>query len=102
MYLTQRQNNIRLEKRETESADFYFFLHFVFVPSIHLLLCSVIFNNKENENIASIIHEAKKFNSLAILNFHANMTDETNFVEIENTFVSSHENLGKFTFDDEL
>lgn len=63
---------------------------------------TVIFNNQENENMALIIHEAKKsFNCLAILKFHKDMTEEVNFVEIENTFVSSLENrlnqFGKLT-----
>ena len=52
----------------------------------------VIFNNEENETMALIIHKAKKINSLAILNFHKNMTDEINFVEVGDTFISSHEN----------
>ena len=48
----------------------------------------------------------KRFNSLAILNFHKDMIDEINFVETGNAFVSSHENrlnqFEKFTFNEEL
>ena len=48
----------------------------------------------------------KRLNSLAILNFHKDMTDESNFVETGNALVSSHGNIlnqfGNFSFDDEL
>ena len=50
--------------------------------------------------------ERKRFNLLAKLNFHKDMTDEINFVEIGNAFISSHENrlnqFGKFISSDKL
>ena len=50
--------------------------------------------------------EQKRFNSLAKIHFHKDMTDDINFVETGNTFVSNHENrlnqFGKFTSDDKL
>ena len=42
--------------------------------------------------MALIMNEAKKINLLAILDFRNDMTDEINFVETGNKFVSSHEN----------
>ena len=50
------------------------------------------------------MEQKNSFNSLAKLNFHKDMTDDINFVETGNKFVSSHENrlnqFGKFTSDD--
>ena len=48
--------------------------------------------------------EQKRFNSLAILTSHKVVTEEINFAEVGNTFISGHRirynQFGQFTSDD--
>ena len=64
----------------------------------------VIFISQTYQNMATCDNDKKRFNSLAILNFHKRETDRIDLVSVENDFMAKHHErystFGKFSESD--